>query len=236
MDKLSINIAGEIALSKDPGSSMKKWREIFGISQVNLANHLKISSSTLSDYEGGRRKSPGIGVVSKYINALMEVDRKAGSKVLSQLQKDVEPVIESFEVHEFSSSIPAIDFAKKIDAVTLANGSKLKNTKIYGFTLIDSIKFILDVPVHDYFKVYGKTPGRALIFQKVEYGRSPLIASKISRFNSDLKPSIIVLHSDKKPEEIDVLAIKIAESEKIPLLLTSKPVNDILYTFKKFME
>ena len=59
MEQLAVTIAGEITLSKDPGGSMKKWREIFGISQTELADYLKVSSSTISDYEGGRRKSPG---------------------------------------------------------------------------------------------------------------------------------------------------------------------------------
>ena len=47
-----MEIAGEIVLSDDPGATMKKWREIFGISQVELARHLSITVSTISDYEG----------------------------------------------------------------------------------------------------------------------------------------------------------------------------------------
>ena len=74
MNQLASTIAGEIALSKDPGSSMKKWREIFGISQTDLAEYLKVSSSTISDYEGGRRKSPGVGVVARLVYSLIEID------------------------------------------------------------------------------------------------------------------------------------------------------------------
>ena len=49
MDSIQEWIAGEIALSDTPGSTMKKWRELFGISQVELAKYLKISTSTISD-------------------------------------------------------------------------------------------------------------------------------------------------------------------------------------------
>lgn len=234
MDKLIVAIAGEITLSKDPGSSMKKWREIFGISQVELAKYLKVSSSTISDYEGGRRKSPGIGVVNRFVNALVEIDKANGSKILKQLEKDFSPEIDSFEVHEFFTAVSGETFAKKIDATCLANTAKLKKSKVYGYTLIDSLKFILDTPTHEYMKIYGKTPERALIFQKVETGRSPLIAVKIGRFNTDMTPKIVVLHSQKKPEEIDPLAIKLAENEKIPLLLTSKALPEIISALKEF--
>jgi len=91
MDQLQMIIAGEITLSKDSGSAMKKWREIFGISQTELAQHLKVSSSTISDYEGGRRKSPGVGVISRLVEALVNIDSKRGGKVRKQLEKDFTP-------------------------------------------------------------------------------------------------------------------------------------------------
>ena len=58
MEKLKLRIAGEISLSEDPGSTMKKWREIFGITQGELAKAIGISVSTISDYESNRRKPP----------------------------------------------------------------------------------------------------------------------------------------------------------------------------------
>ena len=37
---------------------MKKWRELFGVTQIELAKQIKISTSTISDYESNRRLSP----------------------------------------------------------------------------------------------------------------------------------------------------------------------------------
>jgi putative transcriptional regulator len=74
-------------------------------------------------------------------------------------------------------------------------------------------------------QLYGNTPERALIFTKVETGRSPLIAVKVGRFSTDMKPSVIVLHG--LDEKVDAVAIKIAEAEKIPLLTTTKPLEEI---------
>lgn len=234
MERLHATIAGEICLSKDPGGSMKKWREIFGITQTELADFLKISSSTLSDYEGGRRKSPGIGVIKRLVNALSDIDKNRGGKVAKQLERDFKPKEEIFNTHEFFSTIKGTDFAKKIDAECVANASRLKETKLYGFTIIDSLKVILDVPVHEYMQLYGKTPERALIFRFVENGRSPMIAVKIGRFSTDMKPAVVVLHGDLDPKKVDPIAIKIAESEKIPLLVTKKPIEEILLELEKY--
>lgn len=234
MEKLAITIAGEITLSNDPGGSMKKWREIFGISQIELAEHLKVSPSTISDYEGGRRKSPGIGVISRFVNALIEMDMQRGGKIVKQLMKDFEPSEEAFDIHEFYGAVNANEFAKKIKAVCVANQAKLKETVIYGYTLIDSLKVIIEVPVHEYMHLYGRTPERALIFQKVVNGRSPMIAVKIGRFSTDMKPAIVVLHGPKDPNKIDEVAIKIAESERIPLLVCNAPIYEIKQALKEY--
>jgi putative transcriptional regulator len=231
MDKLEVVIAGEIALSKDPGSAMKKWREIFGVSQTELAEFLKVSSSTISDYEGGRRKSPGIGVVSRLVESLLKIDETKGGKIRKQLEKDFKPKGNIFDIHEFKEAINGKDFAKKIGAEIVANPQRLKDKKIYGFTVIDSLKVILDVPVQEYMGMYGNTPERALIFTQVGTGRSPMIAVKVGRFSTDLKPAIVVLHG---LEDVDPIAVKIAENEKIPLLVIKKPVEDIINSLKAY--
>ena len=234
MEKITVTIAGEICLSKDPGGSMRKWREIFGVSQTGLSDYLHVSSSTISDYEGGRRKSPGIGVISRLVSALLEIDKKRGGKVMKQLEKDFKPEESAFDTHEFFTAMKGTEFMKKIDGKCVANHSKLKECHVYGYTVIDSLKVILDVPVHEYMHLYGKTPERALIFRMVETGRSPLIAVKIGRFSTDLKPSLVALHGAKLTEKnIDPIAIKIAEAEKIPLIITKKPVEDIILEMQK---
>ena len=234
MEKLPATIAGEICLSKDPGGSMKKWREIFGVTQTELADYLKISSSTLSDYEGGRRKSPGIGVIKRLVSTLIDMDKNRGGKIAKQLEKDFHPKEDIFDTHEFYAAIKGTDFMKKIGAECVANPSRLKETNIYGYTLIDSLKVILEVPVHEYMQLYGKTPERALLFRFVENGRSPLIAVKIGRFSTDMKPAMVVLHGNLSAKNIDPIAIKIAESEKIPLLVTKKPIEDIAAELAKY--
>src|SRR5439155_3009414 len=63
-------IAGEIALSDQPGKTMRKWREELRISQTVLATHMRVSPSVISDYEAGRRTSPGIKTIHRLVDAL----------------------------------------------------------------------------------------------------------------------------------------------------------------------
>ncbi|MDP2666309.1 MAG: helix-turn-helix domain-containing protein [Candidatus Diapherotrites archaeon] len=229
MDQLKVTIAGEITLSKDPGGSMKKWREIFGISQTELAEFLHVSSSTISDYEGGRRKSPGIAVINRLVEALIEVDKNRGGKISQQLTRDDGPKEKVFDVHEFASAINGKEFVEKVEGECVANHLRLKELNLYGYTVIDSLKVILDVPVHEYLQMYGKTPERALVFTHVENGRSPLIAVKVGRFATEMRPSVVVLHGCLK---VDPVAKRIAENEKIPLIVTHMPIERIREVFR----
>ena len=77
--------------------------------------------------------------------------------------------------------------------------------------------------------MYGKTPERALIFTQVENGRSPLIAVKVGRFATEMRPSVVVLHGCQK---VDPIARRIAENEKIPLIVTMMPIEKVIETLK----
>ena len=59
--KVEKRIAGDIVLSDTPGKTIQKWRNIFKIPQRVLAKEVGVMPSVISDYENGRRKSPGIG-------------------------------------------------------------------------------------------------------------------------------------------------------------------------------
>lgn len=217
-----MEIAGEISLSEDPGATMRKWREIFEISQVELAKHLKITVSTISDYEGNRRKSPGTHVVKRFVNALFDLDRIKGGNITQKFTERQKPVSEYFEVHEFARSIPLKDFVELIGGVALTNNDLLENKKIYGYTLIDSIKVILDMPFSYFQNLYGNINERVFIFTGVSTGRSPFVVVRVS----PSKPSAIVLHNIT-PNKVDRLAIKISERERIPMIVTKTSVEKI---------
>lgn len=225
MDKLAVKIAGEIALSEAPGSTMKKWREIFGITQAELGTYLKISASTISDYEGNRRMSPGIAVVHRFVDALVALDGNKGGNVTRRFREQ-EQETKFFEAGEFTQAVSAADFAKLIDAKCVVNSELLPQKKLYGYTLLDSIKVILEMPYTEFPKLFGASPERAFVFSEVSTGRSPMVVVRVTQ----MKPSVIVLH---KLEKVDKLAMKIAQVEKIPLLTTKIDLTELKDRLKK---
>ena len=223
-----MEIAGEISLSDDPGATMKKWREIFGITQVELSRHLKITVSTISDYEGSRRKSPGTTVIKRFVNSLFDIDTVKGGQITQKLTSGQKPAEDYFEVHEFARGITLTDFVELIKGKVITNAEMLDQKKIYGYTLIDSIKVILEMPFNYFQKLYGNVNERVFIFTGVSTGRSPLVVIRVSQN----KPSAIVLHG-LDADKLDKLAIKISEKERIPLILTKSGIDDIKEALNK---
>jgi len=222
MEKIKAEIAGEIALSDDPGATMKKWRDIFNIAQVELAKHLKITVSTISDYEGSRRKSPGAGVIKRFVNALFDIDQTKGGQITAKFAEKQKPVSDFFEVHEFARAITLRDFVGLIKGQVLSNDDLVDSTRIYGYTLIDSIKVILEMPFSYFQNLYGNVNERVFIFTGISTGRSPMVVIRVS----SSKPSAVVLHNID-PNKVDRLAVRISEKERIPLILTKATVEEM---------
>lgn len=217
---LSEKIAGEITLSPKPGQTIRKWRNVFGISQTELANFLKLSPSVVSDYESGRRKSPGIQTVKKIIEAFVEIDEKHGGKILHQYNSMIETQEGIMEIMEYPYSIPAEKFIREIDGNILTTNEIGLKKNVKGFTLVDSVKTIETINSGDYNRLYGWSTERAIIFTGIRYGRSPMIAIRVH----PVKPTVVVYH---RPGSVDSLAIKLADRENIPLVTTLMALDDL---------
>lgn len=222
MEKVKQEIAGEITFSDTAGATMKKWREIFGITQVELAKHLGITVSTISDYEGCRRKSPGTAVIKRFVNALFEIDAAHGGVISQKLNTQQKPLEEFFEIHEFARGITLKEFADLIKGKVITNEDLIEEKKIYGYTLIDSIKVILEMPISYFQSLYGNINERVFIFTGVSTGRSPMVVVRVS----PSKPSAVVMHN-LDAEKLDKLAIKISNKERVPIILTKATIQEI---------
>ncbi len=214
-NKLAKDIIGEIVLSESSESVIKKWRNIFKISQKRLANDLGITPSVVSDYESGRRKSPGIKVIKKYIITLLKIDEERGGNVIRSFARtdSQQPIISNaiVDIKEFSAGVSANDFCKFINATPMVK-TNLDQT-VYGYTVIDSLKAITELSFSELVKLYGITTQRALIFTQVSTGRTPMVAIKLT----NLRPTLVVLHG---LDVVDDVAKRIAEVEGIPLAVS----------------
>lgn len=221
-------MAGEIALSGDAGQTMRKWRETFRFSQSQVAERLQVNPSVISDYESGRRKSPGIATVRRLVEALVEMDLEDGGHTIARYQSLVSPMEGIIDIGEYRRSIPATEFVDAIDgrALVLAD---IDEKKVQGYTLIDAIKAIGSLNANDYARVYGWSTERALLFSGIKYGRSPMIAIRVH----PMKPSLVVYH---QPEDVDKLAYRLAEFERIPLVTTELEIDELVTRLRGLLD
>jgi putative transcriptional regulator len=217
-----IKIAGDIVASEDPGRALKAWREKFSIKQVNLAKALKLSPSVLSDYESGRRPSPGVVFVKKYVEGLVQLDESQGRVAPRLLATEQNSAI--MAINEFTVPVSADALLKAVQGIILSGDSAHVN--LYGYTVVDSIKTIYALSGFDFYRIFGATTERALIFTKVGAGRSPMVAVRVSQ----LKPRMIVIHG---PANIDPLAVELAKREGILLALSQVPNEESLISSLK---
>lgn len=226
-DALLEKMAGEITLSLAAGPTMRKWRETFGFSQSELATRLDINPSVVSDYESGRRKSPGIATVQRMVKALVEMDEERGGATIARFHSLQNPTEGILSIGEYSRNIDAQEFVDAIDGRALVI-SDLAHKKVQGYTLIDSVKAIASLNATDYVRVYGWSTQRALVFTGIKYGRSPMIAIRVH----PMKPSLVVYH---RPEDVDKLAYRLADMEKIPLITTDLELPELEARLRKLM-
>ena len=229
-NRLAEKMAGEITLSEKPGEVMKKWRINFDVAQSDLSTHLEVSPSVISDYESGRRKSPGTVIVSKIVNALLDIDQQRGSKQIRAYESMIIGSYDAnviYDIHEYSTPITINELSNLIEARIIHRQDPDTNKQLYGYTVVDSLKVILELPYQEFQKLYGWSTERAMIFTKVSTGRSPLVAIRVT----NLKPGAIVLHGLEE-DKVDPIARQIAQVENISLMSTVMPIETMIKTLQ----
>lgn len=214
-------IAGEIIMAENPGKRIRKWRDIFRITQTELAENMNISSSVISDYEKGRR-SPGSGFVRDIVETLIKIDQTRGGKVVKRFTPPGQEGI--IGLGEFAEPLQIDDLTGIIDGQTLRTSSTERN--IFGYTIIDSLKAVMSMKSFDYLRIYGWSTERALFFTGIRHGRSPMVAIRAS----PLTPAVVCY---VQPEEIDELTLKLAEIEGISMLRTDLDVEELTERLSK---
>lgn len=222
-EELSRRIAGEITLSDDPGATLRKWRTDFDVSQTELAEQLEISSSVISDYESGRRESPGIGVVRRIVEGLLDIDERRGGGRLRQYARVLSAGFESDIVHdlrEYSTAVPVEEFYEAMDATEVVRGDQ---DRVNGHTVINSIEAITRLSSEEFYRLYGQSTNRALVFTGVTRGESPLVALRVV----SPTPNAVVLHGIEA-EDLWDHAADLARVDRFSLATSTRDLDDCL--------
>ncbi|ELZ20954.1 helix-turn-helix domain-containing protein [Natrinema limicola] len=221
--ELAEKIAGEITLSDDPGATLRKWRTDFDISQTDLAAELDVSSSVISDYESGRRESPGIGVVGRLVEGLLTIDERRGGERIRQYGRVLSAGFESdvvYDLREYATSIPLTRLYDDLEATEVAAGS---TDRVSGHTVIDSIEAITRLSSEEFFRLYGQSTNRVLVFTGVTRGESPLVALRVV----NPTPNAVILHGIEEADLWDHAA-DLARIDGYSLAVTNAPLDDML--------
>ncbi len=219
-------ISGDIVWCDNPGVEIRKWREVYGLSQTDVARLMGVSYSVVSDYERGRRE-PGRRFIRQFVKALLDYDSMRGWVVTQRVARllgfYVEGVIDMAEFLEPLSLDKALELTQGILLSTSTEHRPIK-----GYTIVDSIRTIESLASSEFVKLMGATSERLLVFTKITRGRSPLVAIKVA----PVKPSLVVLHGIKN---VDILAIRIAIKEEIPLVIAPHiPIEEITRNLRKY--
>lgn len=213
-------ICGEVVWSDRPGMTLKKWREIFKVPQTEISRVLGVAPSVISDYEKGRR-APGSKFVRRYVEGLIEIDKHRGFGVLRELARNLRvPTASLIDIRELPKGVPLREFVEAVNGDVLW-GTEYMDRILYGYTVLDSIDSILSMSGAEFSIIMGLTSERALFFTRVGTGRSPMVAVRVS----SQKPGAVFLHG---PKVVDPLAIKLAELDGVPLVLSRLESDDKL--------
>lgn len=224
-DVLAEKMAGEITLSRNPGETLKKWRDTFETSQTDLAGELDVSPSVISDYESGRRKSPGTQTVRRMVEALLALDEARGGNVIRKYSSMLDTPGAILDIRELYEPVSCREVLEALEGEIRTSEDGL-DRELKGYTIVDSLKAITQLSSFDYLKMYGWSTERALIFTGITYGRSPMVAVRVH----PMKPAMVVYH---KPQRVDELALKLARMESIPLATTTLPLDKMSHALRE---
>jgi putative transcriptional regulator len=227
-NQLAEKMAGEITLSDSPGHALKKWRLNFEIAPGILADRLGVSPSVISDYEGGRRKSPGTAVVGKIVDTLLAMDeenegkhiQKYSTMLFSNVEDDV-----IYDIHEYAAAIPLKDFSEAIGC-TLLCGSM--DQVLFGYTVVNSLNAIMQFSSDEFNRIYGWSTERAVVFTNVSTGKSPMVAIRVTPF----KPRCVVLQGIDT-SDVHPIVEKMAERDRITVMCTMMDIDKIVSTLRE---
>jgi putative transcriptional regulator len=212
---LARRIAGEIILSSKPGATMRKWRELFAVSQMRLSDKMIVSSSVISDYESGRRPSPGTKFVRRFVWALLKIDEERGGRFIHEFAKlTSSPSNAIVDLREFPIPVRVEYLCKAIKGEVVACLDKYVK-EVNGYTVVDSMRAVETLSGLEFSQLFGATTERALIFTNIENGISPMLIVRVS----NLKPYVVIFLGTR-PDEY---SIKLAEYDRIPIIYSSLP-------------
>ena len=96
--------------------STEERKKDFSISKSELAREMNVSLSMISDYETGRRQSPGVNTIRKFVSAMIRIETKHGGTILRRYRSGV-PYEALIDIRDYDRDINLKTIVNKIKGV-----------------------------------------------------------------------------------------------------------------------
>jgi putative transcriptional regulator len=157
------------------------------------------------------------------VDALLDIDEDRGGARIRQYARVVSAGFESDVVHdlrEYPSHVPLERLYEAMDATEVVRGGQ---DRVSGHTVIDSIRAITRLSSEEFYRLYGESTNRALVFTNVTRGESPLVAMRVV----NPTPNAVVLHGITA-EELWEHAPALAGIDGFSLAVSTRPLEPML--------
>jgi len=127
-------------------------------------------------------------------------------------------------IREYPTTVPLRRFYSDIGATEVVTGS---DPTVAGHTVINSIAAISRLSSEEFYRLYGQSTNRALVFSDVTSGEGPLVAQRVVTPT----PTAVVLHGVSEAELWEH-APELARTDGYSLAVTDRPLGDVLETLR----
>lgn len=161
--------------------------------------------------------------MARLVDGLLAIDERRGGERIRQYGRVLSAGFESDVVHdlrEYATSIPLSRLYAELGATEVAAGG---TDRISGHTVIDSIEAITRLSSEEFFRLYGQSTNRVLVFTGVTRGESPLVALRVV----NPTPNAVILHGIDEDSLWDHAA-DLARIDGYSLAVTDAPLDEML--------
>ncbi len=166
-------IVADVLSSEKPWEELRKWRRALGIRAKAVAQDIGVSPSVISDYESGRRKSPGAEMVRKIVFSMVKL---SGLRDVGEAQIEEEHINFEEYARKMNGTIvahPEVKEAAGIIKVTKDNITSLGDCRdMCVVSDVDGIILILTSLgcVPNFFAVKSATDVEKVLAKKFGFG------------------------------------------------------------------
>ena len=123
------------------------------------------------------------------------------------------------DLREYATSLDLADFYRAIGGEEVVPGPQT----ISGHTVIDGIQAIRRLSSEEFYRLFGQSTSRALVFTNVTSGEGPLVAMRVVTPT----PNAVVLHG-LSPDDLWEYAPAIARLDGFSLGIVETPLPEML--------